>query len=60
MTDRKVVPFRSGAQKRPPSEAELKAYRDITRGWSPALRQLLLPEFFSREPGAGDADSPHP
>lgn len=60
MSDRKIIPFPSGVQRRPPSEAELKAYRHITRGWSPALRQLLLPEFFSREPDVDDADSPHP
>lgn len=60
MSDRNVIPFPGCAQERPPSEAELRAYRQITRGWTPALRQLLLPEFFSRDRGADEADSAHP
>jgi hypothetical protein len=39
---RKVIPFRS----RPPSKQELGAFRRITRSWSPALRQLICPQYF--------------
>ena len=47
-----VIPFR----KRPPSESELDVYRQITRYWSPAVKQLMFPEHFKhdqeREEGA--------
>ena len=49
MTDRKVIPFR----KRPPSQAELEMYRQITRNWHPDMRRLMLPDHFKRDqPGA--------
>jgi hypothetical protein len=37
-----VIPFR----KRPPSEAELEIYRQITRGWHPELRKMMFPDHF--------------
>ena len=40
-----VIPFR----KRPPSEQELEVYRQITRNWDPALRQMMFPDHFKRE-----------
>jgi hypothetical protein len=40
-----VIPFR----KRPPSEKELEVYRQITRNWDPALRQMMFPEHFKHE-----------
>jgi len=43
--DRKIIPFRSSA----PTQAELEAYRRMTRSWSPQLRQLLFPEHFKAE-----------
>lgn len=46
MTDRKVVPFR----KRPPSLAELVAYRHATRKWHPQMQQLVFPDHFQLEP----------
>src|SRR5579862_527888 len=48
--DNNVIPFR----KPPPSRAELEIYRQITRNWSPALRQLLLPEHFRQEQKTGE------
>lgn len=42
MRDSNVIPFRSRA----PSTHELDAYRVITRGWSPALRALMFPQYF--------------
>ena len=57
MTDQKVIPFR----KRPPSEAELEMYRQITRNWHPEMRRLMLPEHFKRDQPARKASevSPH-
>jgi hypothetical protein len=46
VSDRKVIPFR----KRPPSPAELIAYRNATRKWHPQTQQLLFPEHFQLEP----------
>jgi hypothetical protein len=46
VTHRKVIPFR----KRPPSVAELLAYRHATRKWQPQMQQLLLPDLFQLEP----------
>jgi hypothetical protein len=40
-----VIPFR----KRPPSDEEMDVYRMVTRRWSNASKQLLLPEHFSVE-----------
>jgi hypothetical protein len=40
-----VIPFR----KRPPSERELDVYRQMTRGWSAALRERMFPEHFRRD-----------
>jgi hypothetical protein len=40
-----VIPFR----KRPPSDKEMDVYRQMTRRWSDASKQLLLPEHFSVE-----------
>jgi hypothetical protein len=40
-----VIPFR----KRPPSEMELTVYRQMTRGWSSTLKQMMFPEHFRRE-----------
>jgi hypothetical protein len=37
----KVIPFR----RRPPSQGELEAYRWITRRWSPALKDLMVPQY---------------
>jgi hypothetical protein len=31
---------------RPPSKQELDVYRWMTRSWSPALRQLILPRYY--------------
>jgi len=45
VSDDNVIPFR----KRPPSDSELRVYRLMTRGWAPALRQLMFPEHFRRE-----------
>lgn len=45
MSDDVVIPFR----KRPPSAAELEAYRQITKAWPPELRKLMFPEHFERE-----------
>lgn len=42
MRDRKVIPFR----KKPPSRAEVDAYRQATKRWSPAMRRLMFPEHF--------------
>jgi hypothetical protein len=42
MSDRVVIPFRKPA----PSEAELEAYRQMTRSWHPELRRLMFPEHF--------------
>ena len=42
MRESNVIPFR----KRAPSKHELEAYRRITRGWSPALRALMFPQYF--------------
>jgi hypothetical protein len=43
--NQKIIPFR----KRAPSQAELDAYRRVTHNWSPTLRQLLFPEYFTHE-----------
>jgi hypothetical protein len=40
-----VIPFR----KRPPSTAELDAYRQMTRHWSEEMKQLMFPEHFRLE-----------
>lgn len=53
MSDGKVVPFR----RRAPSEGELEAYRRMTRGWSPELKQMMFPEYFRREQRAGEPDT---
>jgi hypothetical protein len=45
MSDDKVIPFR----KRPPSETELQVYRQMTRNWDPALRQMMFPEHFKHD-----------
>jgi hypothetical protein len=37
-----VIPFR----KRPPSEMELEAYRQMTRNWSEDVKQLMFPDHF--------------
>jgi hypothetical protein len=50
MSDRKVIPFR----KRPPSQTELEVYRQMTRGWSPEMRQLMFPEHFRHDQGAAE------
>jgi hypothetical protein len=42
MSRQNVVPLR----RRPPSQQELEVYRWMTRSWSPALRQLILPEYY--------------
>ena len=41
-SESKVIPFR----KRPPSEAELKMYRQMTRYWRPEVRKLMFPDHF--------------
>ena len=46
MTNRKIIPFR----KRPPSAAELLAYRHATRKWHPQMQQLMFPEHFQLDP----------
>jgi hypothetical protein len=56
VTDRKIIAFR----KRAPSEGELEAYRRMTRNWAPALRQLLLPEYFSREEQVDESHAADP
>src|SRR5262249_1482922 len=40
-----VIPFR----KRPPSQTEMDVYRQMTRGWSAALRQRMFPGHFRRD-----------
>jgi hypothetical protein len=45
MSDDVVIPFR----KRPPSEAELEAYRRLTSEWHPELRRLMFPEHFRQD-----------
>ena len=50
MSDAKVIPFR----KRPPSEIELEVYRQVTRNWAPAMRQLMFPEHFRQEQARDD------
>jgi len=48
-----VIPF-------PPrkiSESELIAYRMITRGWSEAMKRLLLPAYFAAESKQGRSTS---
>ena len=45
MNDDNVIPFR----KRPPSEAEMDAYRQMTRRWTDASKQLLMPDHFQVE-----------
>lgn len=45
MSNDNVIPFR----KRPPSDKEMDVYRQVTRHWSEASKQLLLPEHFSIE-----------
>lgn len=47
MSRAKVIPFR----RRPPSEAELDAYRRMTRNWTPEMRRLLFPEYFQEDQG---------
>jgi len=44
-----VIPFRE----RPPSDAEMEAYRRTTQNWSAQMRQLMFPEHFKREVEAG-------
>jgi hypothetical protein len=48
MSDSVVVPFR----KRLPSEEEMAAYRQITRGWHPEARRLMFPEHFKVDSAA--------
>jgi hypothetical protein len=50
VSDRKVIPFR----KRRPSKSELAVYEQITRNWSPQMRQLMFPQYFSPQ----DAPAP--
>ena len=52
MTDDNVIPYR----KRPPSEGEMEAYRQMTRNWHPQLRQLLFPEHFKQDPDPTESD----
>jgi hypothetical protein len=40
-----ILPFR----KRPPSDKEMDVYREVTKRWTDASRQLLLPEHYSNE-----------
>ena len=42
MSPSNVIPFR----KRPPSEMELEAYRQMTRNWSEEVKQLMFPDHF--------------
>ncbi len=42
MSTNKVVPFR----RRRVTRAELEAYQQMTRHWSPTLRQKMPPEHF--------------
>jgi hypothetical protein len=45
MSDNVVIPFR----KRPPTDAELEVYREMTKSWHPELRRLLFPKHFERD-----------
>jgi hypothetical protein len=45
MSDDVVIPFRQ----RPPTEAELEAYRKMTKDWHPELRRLMFPEHFKHD-----------
>jgi hypothetical protein len=45
VSDDNVIPFR----KRPPSKTELEVYRQMTRNWSPALKEMFFPEHFRLE-----------
>jgi hypothetical protein len=47
MDNDNVIPFR----KRPPSEREMDVYRQITRCWSDASKQLLLPDHYQLDLG---------
>jgi hypothetical protein len=55
-----VIPLRP----RRITESELRAYRMITRGWSEAMKKLLLPAYFAaeskqgRSPGLRDDSTP--
>ena len=44
MTKDNVIAFRQRPQ--PPSEAELEAYRQLTRNWHPDVRRLKFPEHY--------------
>jgi hypothetical protein len=48
--DDNVIPFR----KRPPSDGEIEAYRQVTRNWSSQLRQLMFPEHFKHDQDEGE------
>jgi hypothetical protein len=52
--ERKVIPFRK--RPRPPSEAELEVYRQMTRNWSPQMRRLMFPEHFEKDELYGSDD----
>ena len=45
MSDQKIIPFR----KRPPADAVMEAYRQMTRGWHAEMRRLMFPEHFAHE-----------
>jgi hypothetical protein len=49
MTDRKVIPFRKRRPSQAELEAELEAYRHMTRNWHPQMRRLVFPEYFEKE-----------
>jgi len=50
-----VIPLRP----RKITESELVAYRMMTRGWSEALKRLLLPAYFAADAQRGSrADAP--
>ena len=49
MSTDNVIPFR----KRPPSQAELDVYRQMTKCWSDEAKKLLFPEHYQLDVAHG-------
>jgi hypothetical protein len=45
LSDCKVLTFKP----RPPSEAELEVYEQMTRNWAPQMKQLIFPKHFAQQ-----------
>ena len=54
----KIISFR----RRSPSNGELEAFRRITRRWSPALRDLIFPQYslWTVQPARVESRQPKP